>query len=280
MSKTLLAGMTTMVQGRGRTLAWAVTITRRDGAVLRLCGGTRDKTIDGNVYQARPGFNLSNITCSLGATVVDTLEMTVLPSSSFEKLDFLTGRWWGARFEFNQFDWKTPANGFIPWPTYRVSDVTPKDGAFVLQMRDLRVTWRQDYTLATTKECQNRLGDYRCLVDLPTFTFAFTITTVNSARRVFTASALAQAADYFTEGVAYFDDGPYAGLPLFVLDHATGGVITLAVPLAVDMEVAQTGTLVAGCLKRLEDCRDKFDNVLNMRAPGIHGKTLEQQAEG
>ena len=276
MSKTLSAGMQATLATRRTRLAWAATFTRRDATVVRRCGGTRDKTIAGNLDSANPGFALSSITCSLGADVVDTLELTVLPSTSFEKLEFLTGRWFGARVEFNQFDWAVPADGFIAWPTYRVADVRPVDGAFVLQLRDLRMRWRLDWTLYTSKECQNRLGDARCQVNLAPFTVSFTVTSVGSASRVFTDSALAQAADYFTEGLVTFDDGAHGDLPLMVLDHATGGVITLAEPLVADIVVGQTGTIVAGCLKRLEDCRDKFDNVLNMRAPGLHAPTLEE----
>jgi uncharacterized phage protein (TIGR02218 family) len=278
--KTLSVAMASHLATRTTQLAWAATFTRRDGVIIRRCSGTRDKVIDGNTYTANSSFSLSGITCSAGTTVVDTLEMTMLPSNAFDKLDFLTGRWWGCRVEFNQFNWNSPTDGFIPWPTYRVADVTPKDGAFVMELRDLRVLWRQDYTLFTGKECQNRLGDYRCLVNLASFTHTFTITSVQASRRRFTASGLAQAADYFTEGICIFDDGAHENLDLLVLDHATGGIITLAVPTVEDIIVGQTGTLIAGCLKRLDDCRVKFNNILNMRAPGVHAPTVEEVLGG
>jgi hypothetical protein len=94
----------------------------------------------------------------------------------------------------------------------------------------------------------------------------------------FTCSGLAQAADYFTAGELYFAVGPYAtlGRPLWVLEHAAGGVITLAVPLYAGIAtVGQTGTIIAGCTKRvLEDCRDKFANAINHG--GQDGVTAEQ----
>jgi uncharacterized phage protein (TIGR02218 family) len=278
--KTLSAGHQTTAASGAHPYAWAVTITRTDATVIRRCSGTRDKTVGGNLYTAAPGFMVSSITNTAGANVVDTLDLTVLPEGAFETLDFLTGRWRGARIEFDQFNWAVPADGFIPWPVYRVADVQPKDGAFILKLRDLRVTWNQDTTLYTSKECHNRLGDSRCQVVLAPFTHAFTITSVGSARRVFTASGLAQAADYFTNGLVIFDDGAHADLELLVLDHGTGGVITLAESLVDDMVVGQTGVIIAGCIGRLEDCRDKFDNVLNMRAPGLHAPTVEESVGG
>lgn len=278
--KTLEAGMVTMTRGRVRTLSWAATLTRRDGVVLRYCSGSIDREIGGETYTAAPSFTLSTITCTAGVGMVDTLDLTVLPSADMERADLLAGRWDGCRVEFSQFDWKNLDNGLIPWPTYRVSDTRPKDGVFILNLRDLRVLWKQDYTLMTGKDCQNRLGDSRCLVDLGPFTHTFTVTSVNSARRQFTASGLAQPADYFTNGTLIWDDGLHADLQMLVLDHASGGVITLAVPMLQNIEAGQTGTLIAGCLYRLEDCRDKFDNVLNMRAPGLHAPTPEVVAGG
>lgn len=275
--KTLEAAMTTMTQGRARTLAWSVQITRAtDGVVVRYVSGSRDITLDGDAYEAAPGFTVSSITATLGFNV-DTLELTVLTSSDLEKADFYAGRWNNARVDFNQYNWANAAAGFIPWPSYRIANVKPIRGGFVLELRDLRQLWRQDYTLSTGKTCQNRLGDARCQVNLASFTVPFTVTGVTS-RGVFTCSGLAQAADYFTEGSLTFDDGRYEDLPLFIMDHATGGVITLGVQLIEDIVVGQTGTITAGCLKRREDCRDKFSNILNMRAPGLDAPTIAHLA--
>lgn len=275
--KTLSANMQTHVESGSTRLAWAATFTRRDGVVLRYVSGSRDITLDGNAYLAQPGFNLSSITCSPGSGVVDTLEITVLPSDAVERLDFLTGRWFGARVEFNQYNWSSSSDGFIPWPTYRVANVKPIDGAFVLELRDVRMLWRQDYTLTTGKTCLNRLGDDRCGVNLATWTEVCEVTAVTN-RRTFTID-LAEAADWATEGLLTFADGPYADLPLWIADHATGGVITLAESLVQDIVVGQEVSVIAGCLGRREDCRDKFDNILRMRAPGLDAKTLEQLTE-
>lgn len=275
--KILTAESQAMVAGMGHPLAWAVTMTRPDGEVYRYCSGTRNKTIAGGLYIAHPGFSVSNLTCTEGPDVIDSLELTMYAQNDLQKADFLTGRWNGTRVEFNEFDWSAPDNGLIRWPTYRVSDVEPVAGAFVLELRDLRVLWRQNYTLYTGKECQNRLGDYRCQIDLGAWTLPFEITAIDNARQTFTID-LAEAADWATRGYIVLDAGLHlhSGLKLLVLDHATGGEITLAVPLIADVEIGMTGLVTAGCLMRLEDCRDKFDNILNMRAPGVHAPTVEE----
>lgn len=251
-----------MVAGNGRTLEWACTFTRSDAEVFRFTSAAKDATISANLYASQPGFRVSSITSTLGYGV-DSLEMTVLTNDDMTVADFLAGRWDGCEVEFNQYDWTTVANGFIPWQKYRVANIEPIQGGFVLELRDLRQLLQQDYTRSSGKTCPYRLGDTRCAKVLTSFTHSFTVTGVTS-RSTFTCSGLAQAADYFSNGQVTFADGLYAGLPLLVRSHSTGGVITLAVPLVTDIVVAQTGSIVAGCLKRFtEDCKTKFSNVLN-----------------
>ena len=260
-----------MVATPGRTLEWSVKITRADAAgsplsgVFRYTSGATDATISSELYTAQPGFKVSSITCTLGFSV-DTLEMNVLTTNDMVRADFLAGRWNAARVEFSQYDWKIPGSGFIRWPTYSISNVEPVQGGFILELRDLRQYLQQDYTLATSRTCPHRLGDANCgvsLVGSPSYSFGFVVTGVTS-RSVFTCSGLTQATDYFSNGQVTFATGLHSGLPLLVRAHATGGVISLAVPLIADIVVAQTGTIIAGCLKRFtEDCQIKFNNVLN-----------------
>lgn len=279
--KTLSAGMQTHLATGSTKLAWSVKFTRKDAnlsddtGVFRFVAATRNAEIDGEVYEAAPGFNVSSLTCSAGFQV-DSCELTVLTTNDLVKADFLAGRWDGCRVEFNQYVWSDPTLGFIPWPFYRVSDVRPISGGFVLELRDGRQLWGQDFTRATGKTCPYRLGDSKCTKVLTSFTHAFTITTVTS-RAQFTASGLAQAADYFTEGTVIFDDGLHVGLRLLVKEHDTGGVIKLAVPLLADMVVNQTGVIIAGCLKRrTEDCKTKFNNVINFGGAGVDAPTVEE----
>jgi uncharacterized phage protein (TIGR02218 family) len=50
-------------------------------------------------------------------------------------------------------------------------------------------------------------------------------------------------------------------------------VFTLSLPMLSAISAGHTFSVIAGCQKRLEDCRDKFSNVLNFQGephlPGI-----------
>lgn len=262
--KALETGMAAHVESGSQKLAWAIQITRSDGEIFRYVSATRNATIEGNAYEAMPGFNMSSITCTLGFSV-DTLKLTVLTTSDLEHSDFLSGRWYGARVEFNQYNWSDPADGFIPWPIYKVADVQRILGGFELELRDLRQLLRQDYTLTTGKTCVLRLGDALCQVDVAgSFTYAVTVSAVAS-RLVLTVTGLGQPAGWCIGGDITFDDGLYAGMPLLVSGQTAGGEITLAEGdrIVTPVVVGQTAVITAGCRKRLgPDCRDKFDNVI------------------
>lgn len=263
--KTLSADMQTLVAGKARTLDWAVKFTRTDGQVFRYCTSRRAKQLDGEVYDPAPGFDLSSITCTLGYDV-DTLKLTVLADSDLEHADFLAGRWYGCRVEFNQYNWADPSDGFIPWPTYKLADVRRVLGGFELELRDLCQPLRQDYTLTTGKTCVHRLGDALCQVDVAgSYTYAVTVSAVAS-RLVFTVTGLGQPAGWCIGGDITFDDGLYAGMPLLVSGQTAGGVITLAEGdrIVESVVIGQTASITAGCRKRANlDCEAKFGNIIN-----------------
>ena len=120
----LSAPMLAHLAGPVKSLAWAVAASRRDGVIYRFTNHIEDATISGDAYSSQPGLTVSSITLSLG-TAVDTLQMTVLTTDDMARADFLTGRWANCRIEFNQFNWKSTSDGFIPWPVYRISNTEP-----------------------------------------------------------------------------------------------------------------------------------------------------------
>lgn len=276
--KTLSAGHQASAASNFWPLAWAIKITRIDGEVFGFTSGTRNATISAQVYESSPGFNLSSITCTLGFGI-DGGEIEFLTTDEMTRASFLAGRWRGAVLELNRYNWAALADGFDPWPKYRLGNAIPKQGGFTVELRDLRQLLQQDMTRFTGQTCPYRFGSTLCTKDKAAFTFPFTITSVQSFTQ-FTCSALTNGSvlDYYTNGEVYFDDGPYGtlGRPLWVLEHSTGGVITLAVPLYAGIAViGQTGTIVAGCLHRKEeDCKVKYNNVINFG--GQEGVTAAQ----
>jgi uncharacterized phage protein (TIGR02218 family) len=264
--------MASHVAGRALALVFILKITRTDGEVLALTEHSSALVVDGVTYE--PGLTVGSISSSSG-TNVDNTDITLTASDAVTNAELMEGRWDGASFLLQQVNWKSLADGTIAFKAGKLGNVTPKLGQFVFEMRDHRQALQSDTTAVMQATCRYRLGDSKCTKDLAAFTHAGTVTDVTS-RQVFADSGLAQAADYFGEGEVVWLTGLNTGLRCKVKTHATGGVLTLTFPLVRDIEVGDTFTAIAGCRKRLpEDCRDKFDNVINFGGE-YHKPTMDE----
>lgn len=91
---------------------------------------------------------------------------------------------------------------------------------------------------------------FPCGFDLATEWVAGTVTAVGGETdRVFTDSALAQAADYFAPGVVEFLTGDNAGQQVEVDAFAAGGVVTLKFPVVSAIAVGDTYRIRRQCSK-------------------------------
>lgn len=83
---------------------------------------------------------------------------------------------------------------------------------------------------------------------------------------------LGETSGYFDQGKITFDSGANTDISMDI-KSSVPGQITLFLPMPYTVEVGDTYTIVAGCDKSLESCKDKFDNVVNFggfpHLPGI-----------
>lgn len=248
------------------TLVHGIRVVRKDGTVLGWTEHNKDATVTAlgelTALLANPGFSLSSLVSSAGLGV-DTASCDVIAGDDITRADILAGKWDGASVYLFRYNWKNPAAGVVPVKRGSFGNFTPKLGQFTVEFRDLRQALQYDTTWVLQEACRWQLGDARCTKDLASFTHAGTVTAVASEYQ-FTASGLAQAADYFGEGEIEWLTGANAGLRHKVRTHAGGGVFTLAWAAIYPIGVGDTFTAIAGCRKRkAEDCVTKFDNVLN-----------------
>ena len=88
-----------------------------------------------------------------------------------------------------------------------------------------------------------------------------------TSRGVFQDTARTEADDFFTHGVITITSGDNASISQEVKTYTLAtGEIEVYLPFPYDLAGTETYAIVAGCAKRLEDCRDKFDNIFNRRA--------------
>lgn len=262
--RTPSAGLLAHYQSGSTTLAWGLKITRADAQVFGFTSHQRDVTISSVTYLAGPGLDVSSLAMSAGFGV-DNAELTILADdTTFTVESLLSARWDGAAFEVFRFNYADLTQGRDVVMAGNLGNVTPRAGAFVVELRGLQQYLQQPVGAPSTKTCRARLGDSRCTKNLAAFTHTGTVTAVTSAQ-VFEDSSRSEADDYFGEGLLTWTGGDNTGLTVKVKLYASATkTFTLLLPMVLPIQVGDTYSAVAGCRKRLEeDCRDKFDNVLN-----------------
>lgn len=261
------------------SLGWLLKITRGDGQVFGFTSAVESTTIDGVVYNASQGLDVSGLSQTAGPAV-DNLELTTLDDSTlFQSADVFGGLWRNAEFVLARYNWSVPTDGIDVRIVGIIGEIHVLQASRIIkcELRGLQQYLQQPIGSVSSKTCRARLGDVLCTKALGPLTFAATVTSVAS-NQIFTATALTQAADYFGDGILTWTSGPNINLSQKVKTHATGGVLTLSLPMFQNVAVGHAFNVIAGCRKRMaEDCIAKFANVLNFQGephlPGVDAVT-------
>lgn len=270
--KTISAGLDAHLAQPTTTLATLWTITRADGAVFRFTDHDRDLPYGGHTYAAAQGYEASEVQTS-GRLNVDNLEVVgFLDAAGITQADLEAGKWDYARVQIVRVNWADLTQGVLYQRHGEFGQVTVRDGRFVVELRGLMQYLQRQIGRVTAPNCDAKLGDARCGVDLDALTVAGTVTAVSS-RQAFTDSALAQAEHYFRYGLVTWLTGENAGARMEVKAFAAGAV-TLQLPMIGDIAIGDTFEIAPGCDKvRTGDCIEKFDNAINFRGfdlvPGV-----------
>lgn len=272
------AALQAYMQASGTALAWALLLQRPDGTLYGFTSAdvplVLDLTAWGHPAETAfefthlQGLDVSSIATTAGFEV-DNLELTTLDDGSlFTRDDILAGRWANTRYRLFRYRWDAAPVTIADWVHVRqrgtLGQITPGQTTIRAELRGLTQRLQQPVGIVSTKTCQVRLGSEKCKVGLVPFTTTgLTVTAVASAQQ-FTAAAATQAADWFGEGTVTWLTGDNAGISHKVRTFEAG-VFTLVLPAVLPVQVGDTFAAVAGCRQRLDDCRDKFANVLNFQ---------------
>lgn len=219
------------------------------------------------------GLDFSSIVTTSGFQV-DNMEINTLDDGSFfDRDEILAGKWRDAEFWIFRYRWDvdpvTIENDVEVLQRGWVGECTLNQNTIKVELRGLTQKLQQAVGIVSTKTCRARLGSTtginKCKVDLTSWTHTpMTVTAVSDDKRVFTCSAATQDADYFGAGIVTWLTGDNEGVSAFVTSFESG-VFTLQLGMVLPIKTGDTFTAIAGCRKRLEDCRDKFDNVINFQ---------------
>ena len=161
------------------------------------------------------------------------------------------------------------------WPTGVLGEVEIKDNQARIELRSLTQLLSVPIGRIYTPECNASLGDARCTV--ATSSTSYTKTGTVSAitdNRIFTVSgdAAGQDDNFFNYGKITFASGDNSGITIQIEDYTTLNVVTLYESAPYTLSTGVTFSAVAGCDRRFETCKTRFDNKDNFRGfPHIPG---------
>ncbi|WP_425471378.1 DUF2163 domain-containing protein [Thalassobius vesicularis] len=263
----LSGGITTLCR------CWA--LTRKDGVQLGFTDHDGDLSFEGIVFRADTGLTALALQQGTGLSVDNTEAMGALSDASISEADIAVGRYDGAEVRCWLVNWAIVAMRVLQFRG-TIGELRRSGGAFEAELLGLTDLLNRPQGRVFQKPCSAVLGDGSCRMDLdaPGYRTEAVVTRVDGTR-------------IGLDGVAGFDSGWFQRGVLEALGGAAAGLrgvikadvvgvdgreITLWSGLGADLALGDTVRLTAGCDKRMETCRFKFDNLLNFQGfPDIPG---------
>lgn len=251
-SATLKSGLASEVT----TLGWLMSITRRDGTVIRLNTIGTDYTWSAQTWYGYPGFIMGN------AKFSDSLDpATLSQGSAADSLgpitftDVVAGLYSGASVRLYLIDYTTGEGGEIGFK-WQIGTISAKDnGAISI---DIWSALRTNHALFLKKYgpgCTASLGDSRCGVDLagsPGWIDDVTVVGANVDAFSFVISgARAAAVDgWYQDGAIVFDSGENLNFAYDIRRWVQStGMVYLRGPLRRPLVNGTTARIHPGCDK-------------------------------
>ena len=277
MTKASVAPLQAHYDGDAQTLAFCWRVAPlTSSTVFGFTAHVEPLTFGGLTYLPTSAFEASAMVTRADMNV-DTVEARGLQDAAGIEAEAIeAGDWDGAEVILYRVNWQNPSAGAEIMRRGTVGTIRAEGQGYIAEIRGLIQALQANLGHELNPLCRHDLGDARCGVDLGALAVSGTVTSVTS-RRVFTASALAGAVDHYAWGEIEWLTGANAGRRQDVRGNATGGVVTLTLPMGRDVQTGDTFSIKPGCDKRHElvrnaagtvtavlgDCKNKFNNVIN-----------------
>jgi len=283
--KTISAGLLADLQAEVLTLNTCLAITRTDGAAFYFTDCDQPIVFGGHTYDPTEGYSPTQMQSS-GDMTVDHVEVVAyLQAGVFTEADLMAGKWDDAQFRMFMVNRKNLSHGAYEMRSGVIGQVTvTSPSQYQAELRGLNQYLQKQIGDVITPACRWDLGSTSltgppgnrglCNVNLVPLTVTGVAVTSIASNQNFTASSLAQAADYFGNGKLTWTSGLNIGRSMDVQAHGAGGVLVLQLPMLNNVQVGDLFTIVPGCRKRFtQDCVNKFSNGINHggfnRLPGL-----------
>lgn len=267
--KTITSALQTHLAQEVTTKANCWQITRRDGQSFYFTDHDQDLVVSGNTYVSAVGYQQTAMSADSNLTV-DNLEVSgIFDSDTLTADDLRSGLFDFAEVHVFTVNWADLSQGIMRLRRGYLGEVSLlPSGTFQGELRGMVQRLVAKVGDIYTPECRADLGDAKCKIDLSGFTVHATVTAVANTQNFNLDVTDPRAVDgWFTYGVLTWESGANNGRSMEIKgwDQA-GGLIALFLPMPRPVVVGDTCRLYAGCDKRHDTCKNKFNNIVNRRA--------------
>jgi uncharacterized phage protein (TIGR02218 family) len=263
--RILPAALTAHLAGGVTTLCHCWKVTRSDASVMGFTDHDEAVAFDGVNYEAASGFEATAIEGALGLGVPNQDAMGALSSAAISEADLAAGRYDNASVEIWRVNWADVSQRVL-LSKGEIGAIARGPQTFTAELRGLAHKLNQPIGRAYQFMCDADLGDARCTIDLnaAAYTGAGAVVTAADRRRFAHSGLGAFASGWFAGGRILWTGGLNAGLAQIVKAH-DGNEIALWEPMPFVIGPSDAFTVTAGCDKRFDTCKAKFNNRLNFR---------------
>jgi uncharacterized phage protein (TIGR02218 family) len=251
-----------------RYLATLWKLARTDGVTQYFTDHDAALIFEGQTYLPACGFNASARQKTGGLNPQNLDMVGYIDNDELDHDDLRAGRFREAEVTEYVVDFRYPFAGAIITNTYWVTDVAFSDGVWTASLAGLSRWLQHAVGKVYTRNCRHIFGDSMCKLNTATFTTTGTVSLTNasSPRAVFESDSpgvISLGANYFANGSIHWLSGLNNGLRMEVKASTNWGEFTTQLPLPYDVTVGDVFTVYAGCDKTMNQCINKFDNMVN-----------------
>ena len=263
------SGITTLCR------AWA--IVREDGTTFGFTDHDCGLEFEGITFKADTGLSAVALAQATGLSVDNTEALGALSDASVREDEIEAGRFDGAEVRSWLVNWSAPEERWLQFRG-QIGEIRRAGGAFQAELRGLTEALNRPIGRVYQKPCTAFLGDKACRFDPATPGYSTDLLVVEvDEGRIFRWEALdGFDLDWFARGRLQVQSGAAAGLwGAIKFDRSLKGrrEIELWEPIRATIVPGDAVRLTAGCDRRFETCRLKFNNLLNYQGfPDVPGE--------
>lgn len=255
--------------------AWQ--LIRRDGTAYGFTDHDLALSFEGQLFKADTGLTAQALEQSTGLSVDNSEALGALSDIAVSEADIRAGRFDGAALTSWLVNWADVTQRLVLFRG-TLGEITRVAGGFRAELRGLTEALNQPQGRIYQSGCPAILGDGQCRVDLsqPGYFSELVVEQVEKGK-IFSFAGLTEFDDrWFERGRMVVQSGAAQGLiALIKTDRLSedGRRIELWEELRAEIAPGDMIRIEAGCDRRAETCRLKFDNFLNFRGfPHVPGE--------